>query len=88
MIAAKVNDRECVELEARVRGYLGQHHLPVLRRLQVKMEGDAAVVQGIVGSFYERQVAIECCKRVAGIRRVVDQIRVDEPMAVPAPQQR
>jgi hypothetical protein len=88
MVATKVIDRDCGELEARVRGFLGRHPFPVLRRLHVEMDGDAAILQGIVGSYYERQVAIECCKRVAGVRRVVDQIRVDAPTPIPPPYQR
>ena len=65
------------DLAGRIRMFLHEHHLPILRRLTVEVAGDAVTIQGRVGSFYERQLAIECCKRVAGVRRVVDQIDVD-----------
>lgn len=65
-------------LSERVRASLGQHHLPVLRRLRVEVVGDCVMLAGHVGAFYQKQLAIECCKRIPGVRQIVDQIEVDQ----------
>ncbi len=64
-------------LEQRVRAGLSQHHLPGLRRLGVEAAGDTVLISGLVSAFYQKQLAIECCKRVPGVRQIVDQIEVE-----------
>ena len=34
--------------------------------------------RGVVCSFYERQLALQCSRRVAGVRKLVDEIIVKE----------
>jgi hypothetical protein len=67
---------ETVDLLRRIQTYLHGQHLASLHHLTVEVAGDAVLIAGDVDSFYERQVAIECCKRVSGVRRVLDHIRV------------
>ncbi|QDU29266.1 BON domain protein [Anatilimnocola aggregata] len=64
----------------RVNGFLCQRCRWSHRALEVSVERGVAVVQGQVPTFYLRQVAVECIKRVAGVTQVVDLIQVaDEP---------
>ncbi len=50
------------------------HH----RRLKVTTENGVVVITGRMPSFYVRQVAIECVRRVPGVMRVVDRISVGD----------
>ncbi len=52
------------------RGY-GLHHT-----LDISVERGVVVVQGTLPTFYMRQIAVECIKRVAGVTQVIDQITV------------
>lgn len=70
-----------LELLQRVKSFLAGRHYSPLRNLRVQVLGDSVIVSGIVSSFHERQVAIECCKRVAGVRHVVDEVTVNSPRA-------
>jgi hypothetical protein len=65
------------DLLKRIQSFLSLQYLPSLRQLNVEVDGDVAIIGGKVKSFYERQVGIECCKRVAGVRKVLDHICVD-----------
>lgn len=65
-------------LVRRVRQFLQMQQPTLLRRIVVAAEGGIVAVQGTVRSFYERQLAISCIRRVAGVRRVVDLLVVME----------
>jgi hypothetical protein len=64
------------ELERRVRNFLDQRSIPSLRRLTVEAAGNSVVLRGTVRTYYEKQLAINCCQRVAGVLDVVDAIEV------------
>jgi osmotically-inducible protein OsmY len=72
------------DLERRVRIFLGERHLPVLRRLEISVHNGTVVLSGRVRTFYERQVAVHSCRRVAGVREVVDRLRVVDAMPAAA----
>jgi len=65
-----------LDLERRVRIYLGSRFHPSLNRLRVAAHGGCVTLTGTVHSFYERQLAVSTCKRVAGVMSVVDEIIV------------
>jgi hypothetical protein len=67
---------ETAVLLKRIQTFLHGQHIPALRQLKVEVSGDTAVIHGKVRTFYERQVGVECCKRVAGVRNVIDLITV------------
>jgi hypothetical protein len=52
------------------KGYL-QH-----RVLEITVNQDTVTVEGVVPAWHLRQIALECIRRVPGVVRVVDQIRV------------
>ena len=64
----------------RVKHCLDQRGYASLRTLEVSVERGMVVVQGRVETFYLRQIAIECIKRMSSLAQVVDRIKV---VAVP-----
>ena len=70
----KVYARE--ELEQRVQLFLASSNLPALRHLAVEIDGDTVILRGQVQTFYEKQLAVEFSRRVAGVIRVVDLVEV------------
>jgi len=58
--------------------FLSTAGMPGLRRLRVDVAGDTIVLSGRVRTFYERQIAVERSRRVAGVIEVDDQIEVVE----------
>lgn len=70
------------ELERRVRIYLFSHKMPNLRGIAVTAQGDRVTLRGRVHRYYERQLCISSCLRVAGVRIVDDQIVVDPVAAL------
>ena len=65
------------DLRHRVVNYLRSRSRAALRNLEVEAANGTVTLRGRVHSFYERQLAINCCHRVAGVLRLVDRIVVD-----------
>jgi osmotically-inducible protein OsmY len=70
------------ELERRVSNFLAQH-FPRLRTVEVAASQGVVTIFGRVNSFYERQLCINCCQRVAGVTTLNDKVEVAQPAAVP-----
>ena len=64
------------DLKRRVINYLAQQHFPQLHAVEVRAWQGVVTIRGRVSSFYERQLCINCCQRVAGVVQVNDQIEV------------
>ena len=64
------------DLRRRLNRLLDQQGYGPHRTLALSVERDVVVVQGRVPTFYQRQVAVECLKRVAGVTQVIDRIEV------------
>ena len=64
------------DLQKRVISFLAGRYLPSLRQLQVDVEEGTVTLRGRVASFYEKQVAIHSCQRVAGVHKLVDAVDV------------
>jgi len=71
----KVND---VEIAEDIRLAMIKKNVHRLRRVDVQVEDGSVVVTGNVSTFYEKQLATSCCWQTAGIRRVVNELVVDE----------
>jgi osmotically-inducible protein OsmY len=65
------------DLRRRISSFLGSRHFPAFRRLEVSVLAGAVTVRGQVGSYYEKQVALDTCRRVAGVLRTIDQVEVE-----------
>ncbi len=64
------------DLKRRVELFLQQKGVSSLPRLKIEVEGGQVMLQGTVRSFYERQLCL-CCQHVAGVLRVVDELKVE-----------
>jgi osmotically-inducible protein OsmY len=67
------------DLKRRVVSFLFSQHVSDLRHLEVSAERGVVTVRGRVRSFYQRQVCVHCCQRVAGVSSIVDEIEVATP---------
>ncbi|MFO0868970.1 MAG: BON domain-containing protein [Pirellulales bacterium] len=72
----QVGERADGELQRQVLDFLFQRQMPALRSIQVAVCNGIVTLRGRVRSFYERQLCLSCCQRVAGVRQLVDQIEV------------
>ncbi len=62
----------------RVTCYLSTRHFPAFRELDVEVDRGIVTVSGVLPSYYEKQVALNTCQRVAGVIELVDDILVEE----------
>ena len=60
------------ELSQRVRLFLNGSNVPGLRHVGVEVEGNTVTLRGAVRTFYEKQLAVRLCRRVAGVIQVID----------------
>lgn len=77
---ATKTDEVSAELRDRVKQFLASQHYVSFRKLEVTTMGDRVVLQGSIPSFHERQLAVTLCNHVPGVRQVVDQLVVPEPL--------
>ena len=68
-----IHDRE---LERRVANYLLGYKMPALRRIEVESDNGTVMIRGRVSSFYQKQLCINCCRRVAGVVQLIDEVTV------------
>ena len=66
------------QLRHRIHLFLQTLRLTILRRVQIDVQSGIVTIEGIARSYYERQMALACVRRVAGVRQVVDRIVVHE----------
>jgi len=64
------------ELRRRVVNYLVHLSLRPLETISVRVSDGVVRLSGMVGSFYEKQLCLSCSRRVAGVRRIHDEIAV------------
>lgn len=73
------------DLLLRVKSFLHQRGYRPHRTLEIRVERGVVVVQGRVSTFYLRQIAGACIKRVAGVTQVIDLIEVADDPRQPLP---
>jgi osmotically-inducible protein OsmY len=59
-------------IERGIREYLKARHIPGLTIATVQVERGNAIVRGSAASNFAKRVCWECCRRVTGVRSVVD----------------
>lgn len=64
------------DLELRVRNYLAAQSRPALRSVEVQVHNGTVTLRGLVQSFYEKQLSVHLAARVAGVRRLQDELIV------------
>lgn len=76
-----VEQRASGDLLRRVKCFLAQQGVDSVHRLNIEVDGGTVILHGLVASFYERQLCISCCQRVAGVVRFIDNLTVALPAA-------
>jgi osmotically-inducible protein OsmY len=69
------------DLESRVRRFLAGMHHRSLTGLKIEAQNGAVTMKGQLGSFYEKQLALAGCRRVAGVVHIHEEIEVAPTMA-------
>ena len=64
------------DLARRVANYLLGHKLPNLRHIEVESDRGTVTLRGKVFSYYQKQLCLNCSRRVAGVITLIDQIDV------------
>jgi osmotically-inducible protein OsmY len=64
------------DLARRVRIYFATQSRPALRAVQVQAQNGVITLRGQVHSFYEKQLSLHIAARVAGVRRLEDELIV------------
>lgn len=67
------------DLERRVINFLVGRQVPSLRQIAVEADRGTVTMRGRVYSFHHKQLCINCCTRVAGVLRLVDELTVAAP---------
>lgn len=65
-------------LADRITTQLAETNRASLKRLSVNVRAGEVTLRGNVSSFYERQIAIQTCRELPGIGRVIDAVEVTE----------
>jgi osmotically-inducible protein OsmY len=76
MIAAARIDTADRLLANQISRQLAETNRASLRRLSVDVSGGEVTLRGHVSTFYEKQVAIQACRLLAGIDRLIDAVEV------------
>lgn len=64
------------ELEQRIANFLYQRRVPHCGSVRLNAQSGTVVVTGKLRSRRAKWLCLECCRRVAGVIEVVDQVRV------------
>jgi osmotically-inducible protein OsmY len=77
MVAAACKPQATDEvLATRIVDQLAGTNRASLRRLSVAVHSGEVTLRGSVGSFYEKQIAIQACRVLSGIERLIDAVEV------------
>lgn len=67
------------DLKSRVTNYLLGYKMPSLRNIDIEADNGTVIVRGRVPTYYQKQLCINCSRRVAGVVRLIDQVEVTGP---------
>ena len=68
-----------IDLQHRLVNFLHARHVPERESVDIDVSGGVVVVRGPLHSDHAKWLCIECCRRVAGVIRLVDQVVVERP---------
>jgi osmotically-inducible protein OsmY len=63
-------------LASTISTHLSETNRASLRRLSVDVAAGEVTLRGCVGSFHEKQIAIQTCRMLPGIDRLIDAVEV------------
>lgn len=64
------------DLEHRLISFIYQQHVPNGERVEFTSQGGVVTVRGKLPTAHAKWMCIECCRRVAGVLRIDDQLSV------------
>jgi len=73
------------DLARRATAYLASRGFHSFRNLRVSAESGVVRITGRLRTWHEKQVAHESCRRVAGVRQVIDSTEVAPPAVTDHP---
>lgn len=68
--------RQDRDLERRVCNYLLGRKMPALRQIEVMADNGTVTLRGQVSTYFQKQLCLNCCRRVAGVIELIDQVAV------------
>lgn len=76
------------ELERRLANFLYQRRVPGVERIHLIAHGGVVAITGQTPTRSAKWLCIECCRRVAGVIRVIDNVQIEpavnkQPEGVP-----
>jgi len=66
------------DVQKRVANFLKNKNYPTFRNISVTVRHGTVTLAGSVCSYYEKQVALNTCRRVAGVLALIDKLDVAE----------
>jgi len=66
-------------LQKRVARFLRRQHFQGFTTLEIDANDGVITISGTLDSYYQKQVALNSCQRVAGVNRLIDEIAVEDP---------
>ena len=73
------SSRTQFDLQTRARSTLARSPYFLSRNLNVELHGEEFVLTGVVGTYYQKQLAQEALRRVEGVLRIRNEIEVQTP---------
>jgi osmotically-inducible protein OsmY len=73
------------DLKSRVMNFLNDRQVPGSMAVDVDVQGSTVILRGSLPSDHARWLCRECCRRVAGVLHLIDQLKTDsrpEPSSV------
>ena len=67
------------DLEHRLVNFLDARHVPEREAVHLDVHGGTVVVRGPLHSDHAKWLCLECCRHVAGVIKLVDEIVVELP---------
>lgn len=69
------------ELEQRICSFLHQREVSHCGSLRLRSRGGTVVVSGKLCSRHAKWLCMECCRHVAGVIKIVDQVKIETTRA-------
>lgn len=76
MVAAMLSRTSDRQLERQIANHLAETNRPGLKGLAVNVADGKVTLRGCVASFYEKQIAIQTCRVLAGLDELTDAVEV------------
>lgn len=65
------------ELARRIVNFLYQRRVPGGECIRLNVHGGVVAVGGTIPTRYGKWLCLECCRRVAGVLRVIDNVKIE-----------